>query len=186
MHIPEWFRDQLDREFGGRLRIRWSVLRRAFHIEERVARPRALPFRIDEADDRTLRVRDGYDLFCEVARGDRLPCPECGQEVKVAPLAFAEASCGRCRARNKEGRWTFGFFPLNDTLLQYLRSCDSTLTDQHGRVRAMDEENARREAIKEGDLTDERQAILKDGLIHEQIPKVGYTKDWAAYRPEVG
>lgn len=124
-------------------------------------------------------MADGFDLFCEVSRGDRLPCPECGQTVKVQPLAFAESTCGRCRERNKEGRWPFGFFPLNDTLLQYLRMCDSTITDQRARVRQMDADNERLAQVTDSDYRARRQDILKEGLIHEQIPKVGFTKEWA-------
>ena len=163
MTVPDWFQDLLHREFDGRLRVRWSVLRQAFHVEQRVGRA------------------DGFDLFLELTRGDRFPCPECGQELRVVPFQVAEATCSECRSRHRDGRWRVGFFPLNDALLQYLRLCDSTLTDQHARVRAMDADNARLDEVKDGDYRQNRQDILKDGLIHEQIPKVGYTKDWAAY-----
>lgn len=181
MHIPDWFRDQLYREFDGRLRIRWSVLRQAFRLEQKVGRAAAPPHRLDEADDRTRCAVDGYDLFLEVTRGDRMPCPECGHELHLTPLQIREAVCPRCRERERQGRWVMGFFPLNDSLLQYLRLCDSTLTDQHARVAALDEDNLRLDAVTEKDFTAKRQDILIDGLIHEQIPKVGYTKDWAAY-----
>lgn len=175
MDIPLWFASALQAEFQDRLRIRWSVQRSAFHIEQRVGRPTAVPREQDEHDDRTVRARAGFDLFCEVARGDRLPCPECGQLLKLTPFAFVEATCARCRDRQREGRWGVGFFPLNDSLLQYLRRCDTTLIDHRVLLRNLDEENARLEETREGDYTYQRQDILKEGIIHEQIPKVGWT-----------
>src|SRR5512133_3739880 len=94
---PGGFARRLREEFRGRLRVRWSTQRREWQIEQKVGRAALPTRRIDESDDRSIRARDGYALVCAVRDGDRMPCPTCGETLRVPILTFAETICPVCK-----------------------------------------------------------------------------------------
>src|SRR5574343_1629107 len=112
---PSAFTARLEREFGGRLRIRWSTQRGEWHIEQKVARAHLPQYYLYENDDAGIRQRDGYDYLLAIREGDRMPCPRCGHTVKVPVMVTGEARCDRCGKR-----YGAAYFPLEgDALIQY-------------------------------------------------------------------
>ena len=68
MNPPESFVEKLDREFRGRLRIRWSTERQEWHIEQKIRRglfPGTKPSKLgwDDTTDAYIRHRDGVDRW---------------------------------------------------------------------------------------------------------------------------
>src|ERR1043166_1952196 len=103
---PESFVEKLEREFRGRLRIRWSSQRGEWHIEQKVARglfPGTKPTKRgwDESSDKYVEHRDGYVFVMAVRTGDRMPCPRCQHEMKVPYMHTTHLRCEFCRLMGK-------------------------------------------------------------------------------------
>jgi predicted RNA-binding Zn-ribbon protein involved in translation (DUF1610 family) len=127
MEAPEEFVSRLDSAFDGRLRIRWSAAEGAYHIEQRVARA-LVNFPAGTSDDEAIRLRDGYHLIMVVRSGDRMPCPRCGATLKVPLRSSTVVTCDTCRQRGLEYRIAAAHYPLDDTLIDHLKS--AKLTEQ--------------------------------------------------------
>jgi hypothetical protein len=130
MEVSAEFSKQLEREFDGRFRVRWSNRRDAYQVEFKVQMGQVLepPMTIngsyDTYNDDYIRARDGYDFLVEVRRGDRMPCPNCGFTVALIPMQMREAQCEYCTLRGKDGRVSAVFYPLNHVLIEHLRFID--------------------------------------------------------------
>jgi hypothetical protein len=186
---PRWFVEAVEREFGGRLRVRWSPTRRAWQIEQKVERAKAnLPdfwmqryYTLSEGrrrdlDDRLTRARDGYVFVLEVTPGTRMPCPVCHLELRVPVMELAEVRCTYCQAAGRDVTVRAGYWPLGESLLDQLRKMDPHTGAIARAVKAADGANAAREASRTRDLSNTNEAILKDHFTQLfQIPSVGYT-----------
>lgn len=125
MDAPKSFKDSLETQFNGRLRIRWSNKNSEWQIEEKISRGHLLNRHIDDMyDDEALRWRDGYSLVCSVRPGDRMPCSVCNTELSVPIHEFAEIRCPYCSSKGRKVSIIAGFFPLGDILLEHLRRLD--------------------------------------------------------------
>ncbi len=120
---PPEFVDALDTAFDGRLRIRWSTVANEFQIEQRVARG-MINFPPTDNEDESIRLRDGYFYVMSVRNGDRMPCPRCAHTLKVPLRQIRELSCAPCRGRGVEHRVSAGYFPLDNSLIDYLKMID--------------------------------------------------------------
>ena len=157
MQAPEEFVDRLERQFRGRLRIRWSTQRQEWHIEQRVGRgmfPGSKPTKRgwDESIDRYVEHRDGYVFIMAVRTGDRMPCPRCGTELKVPFKQTTHLKCQYCLLRL--GRQTFVpavYFPLGDDLIDHLKSIDPENDVQIALAERLDRENEALAAKMEND-----------------------------------
>jgi hypothetical protein len=172
---PQEFIDQLQTAFDGRLRIRWSVASNEFHIEQRVARGMVNFPLVDGNDDERIRLKDGYFYVMSIRNGDRMPCPKCGGTLQVPLRQIRELSCGSCRTRGYEHRVSAGYFPLDDTLITYLRMIDPLRGASKELRNKIDKHNA--------DFTDaQRQKVLDQATAagHDDfnriagIPQIGY------------
>lgn len=177
MQPPSSFVQRLTKEFGGRLRIRWSKRLNEFQVEQRVGRATTPPIFVSEFRDDYIRAKDGYAYVLSVRPGDRMPCPTCGLELKVPAFQTTEVNCPRCSAkRNRPTGYTASYFPLGESLIDYLKSIDPERDGYKRRLRDMDNNNFKLEAIKEKDLASQRADILTDGLYYSpDFPKIGYT-----------
>lgn len=173
---PSGFTAQLQREFGGRLRIRWSDKRGEWHIEQRVGRAVVPPRFVSDYDDDSIRARDGYAFVMAIRPGDRMPCPGCGFTVKVPVMHSGEVRCDYCRSRERDGRYAAAYFPLGTALIQHLRRIDPLLgwnknlaaeADARNVAVLRDKEKAVEDAIYGG--TSENWKRIAG------IPQVGYT-----------
>lgn len=124
--VPAAFAARLSRTFEGRLRLRWSSARQEYHLEQRVRRALAEGYVKDSHDDDGIRRRDGYLYLLSIRPGTSMPCPRCGIKLAVPLHEIREISCPMCKVQGHEYRIAAGFFPLNDQLLDYVKTLDPT------------------------------------------------------------
>lgn len=170
MEAPVAFQNRLSRDFGGRLRIRWSDATQQWQLEERVGRA-AMPASPKSPDDNKIRATEGYGLVLTVAPGDREPCKKCGSTIRLPTFDFAETRCSQCGTLTRSCYW-----PLTDILLEHLRKIDP-LRDGPSRLRDEADAHTRRMAeSRQRKTTNELEAVTLDHFNEiAQIPTFGYT-----------
>ena len=174
---PSTFAARLQREFGGRLRIRWSTQRGEWQVEQKVARASVPRFRLSDNDDDAIRMWDGYDFLMAVREGDRMPCPYDGTTLKVPAMGTGEVTCTYCKLRGREGRYAAAYFPLDgDGLIQYLRRLDPILGWNRNMARDADRHNAAITSGYERAVSNTIEASTKEHWTQlVGIPHVGFT-----------
>lgn len=177
MTAPTYVTERLEREFDGRLRIRWSYKRNEWQIEAKIARAIDPGAQVDAADDDHIRARDGYAFVMSIRRGDRMPCPDCGFTLKVPVLHTAEVRCDYCRSRGRDGRHRAAYFPLDSELLfEHLRKIDPIRGYRDSLVRLADARNKAILAARERAALNEIQAANIDNFNNlVGIPQFGYS-----------
>lgn len=177
MRVPGWFAKQLDAEFDRQIRVRWSDTARAFQVERRIRRSSFAPHGVKPGDDEAIRIVDGFDLVCEVAGGDRLPCPRCGRTVSLPVREMREAKCPACGRVFRAVYW-----PLGDALLQHLRYIDPVRGGIERVFEDADKANFQLERMRRRDLWNHGESVWKEDYNRlVGIPSVGYTgreKTW--------
>lgn len=177
--VPTEFAERLHQEFDGRLRVRWSHAERAFVVEQKIARGLADQFPVLDDQDDLIRLRDGYIKVMSVNTGTKVPCPTkgCLSEFQL-PTVFESwmLECARCKAKGYPYQHVFGFFELNDRLIEYLRSLDplkGASRRNRDRVdRTNDRTIASHERLSDNLLED---AVSDHFLQIAGIPHTGYT-----------
>lgn len=184
MTIPAAFEERLRSTFQGRLRIRWSVKAREWHIEQKVGRAITAPIRIEADRDDLICARDGFDYLLTVRQGDRMPCPICEwQELKVPVRDFVDIRCAYCASKGLQGRTVAGFWPLDDSLIDHLKKLDPESDYSRNLAKDIDRRNQQREASQEADLSN---TVKSAGSEHFDsivgIPHFGFStaKQWPA------
>lgn len=174
--VPTDFAKRLDREFRGRLRLRWSNRKQEFQLEQKVRRALAEGPVKDSQDDDGIRRRDGYLYLLSVRPGTRMPCPRCNTEVRVPEFEFREVSCPMCKLAGREHRFSAGYFPLTDLLIDHLKTLDP---EREATRRLRDQVNAANTRLQQ---QSERQvldrmadAVTDDFTRIAGIPMTGYT-----------
>lgn len=184
MYTPDPdFVEKLEKEFPG-YRIRWSLKRNLWQLEQRCGRS-ALPgtYPEDKFDDGTIRAAEGYWLILEVSPRPYTKCPECGFHFDLPELKIKEAKCEYCISRDLDARWMLGYFPLGEALLNQLRKTDPKRDGIQKLSARVDAKNkARLKAIKDS-ADDTMDYAMRDHRREVfEIPGVGYTKNpsmWA-------
>lgn len=178
---PASFVEKLESTFRGRLRVRWSLKRHAWLIEQKVARglfPGTRPTRKgwDETNDKYVQHRDGYIEIMEVRTGTLMECPKCGTELKV-PFGTTEViRCPYCRLRGREPHIAAVHLPLGDQLIDYLKKLDPENPISETLNEDLDRQNAALEAAREQDAVNAGVAGFEmDFRRVAGIPGVGYT-----------
>jgi len=173
--VPEDFEKRIEREFEGRLRIRYSKRKNEFHIEQKIGRKLSNVPVLDYDDD-LIRKKDGYLFVLAISVGDRKPCPRCGLTLHVPVKEFREISCDFCRIRGMEHKTSGGYFPLNDSLIDYLKSLDP-IRGASMRLRAKVDMANRNHAmaLETETINTALDAANDDFSKIAGIPRVGYT-----------
>lgn len=122
MELSRDFEKRLKEVFGDRLRMRWSASNDEWVVEQKVGPARVMP--PGNEDDDAIRAKDGYAFVLAVQPREEMPCRGCGQLLGVPVRKFAEVRCEYCVYRGKDGRWGCGYFPLNESFIDYLRELD--------------------------------------------------------------
>lgn len=163
--VPVEFKERFLAEFPD-YRIRWSLKRQRWAIEQRCGRGALPPVSVDPHDDGMIRACDGYWLVMEFQPGDRMPCrarverdQRCGGVMKVPMRKSAEAVCEVCRSKKRDGRQMAAYWPFDECLLEKLRHTDP-LRGGIQRARAdADSANQRLLAKYDDQLTDATHSI---------------------------
>lgn len=158
MTVPEHFEQKLEREFRGRLRIRWSHERHEFQIEQRVRRSLAPGWTKkhrawDDTSDDYIRHRDGYVLLVAIRVGTKMPCPRCQTELDVPFNETKNIICAYCKLQGKSPHIAAMHVPLNDTLIDYLKRLDPENPISERLNEDNDRQNAALVAAMEQDAT---------------------------------
>lgn len=172
--IPTWFEEALEREFQGRLRVRWSSKRKEWHIEERVGRGVFDPPRNAADTDRVERAKDGYRFFAAVQPKPWRACPECHLKMTVPVQEFKEVRCEYCGYKGLSGRLVLAYFPLGHALLEHLRKHDPLRDRTNQNLKELDLHNERVALGMERDYTGKRQDILYEGVEATHFASAGF------------
>lgn len=177
MQIPTRLQEKLDREFGGRIRIRWSDFRQEWHVEQKVGRATHPKFYVSNEDDLAVRARDGFSLVMRIRPGDRMPCPACGTTLKVPVNEIREVTCEYCRYRGHDGRHVASYFDLDsDRLVEHLIRIDPTRHWSHKLVERLDAANDALLKQREREFKNTIESVTKDNFRQiADIPMTGYT-----------
>lgn len=150
--VPDSWRQQFLSEFPD-YRVRWSLQKDCWQIEQRVGRGALPAMRIDPTDDSLIRARDGYWLVMEFQPGDRMACPaiterfplqRCGGTMKVSHREARETICRYCRLKGRDGRTMASYWPFGEALLEHLRWSDPL---RGGTTRQREETDVRNKAL---------------------------------------
>lgn len=166
--------------------MRWSPRRQRWQIEQRVHSDVSAPLPPIGGDgqytfdDDAIRYHDGYHYFAEVSPGTLTPCGQevkdevftypCRQDLKIPVMRhFGVLKCPACEASHTVAHW-----PLDDTLIEHIRSTDPERNPELQR-----KSNSRYEANR---AKAKKRAGFRDDLTHDgadlarlDIAKVGYT-----------
>lgn len=171
MTPPVEFTARLRRDFGQRLRLRWSDSQHQWLVEQKVGRAAAPARPGTEMEDRWVQARDGYALVLTVAPGDRERCQHCGETVRLPVYDFRETACPRCGKLTRSCHWQ-----LNDQLLEHLRRIDPMRDGPRRMARDADRATHAAEQSRIRANSNETESIIKDAI--GQIggfTTVGYT-----------
>lgn len=171
MTPPEWFSEALEKQSKGKFRIRWSVSRDRWQIEEKAARSRMYDRPVSILRDELIREYDGYTLFAEVCPGTKMKCDRCFRWVGVAQQKFKTTRCSHCRKEHKAFFWVLG-----ESLLEHMRKVDPDTGGIDRVFEEVDQRTAMRDRSLRNDGRNQNEAAGKDSFnfIHE-IPTFGYT-----------
>lgn len=192
--VPDSWREAFLSEFPD-YRVRWSLAKGSWHVEQRCGRGALPPFRIDPFDDSLIRARDGYWLVMEFQPGNRMPCPaittryplqRCGWTLSIERGRSKEAVCAWCRRQGRDGRTMAAYWPFDETLLEHLRYSDPLRggisrqrADADARNQAMlaEAERKRRDACTSIDAVDYRwlSGIGASGATRRQVDGSTFT-----------
>ena len=187
MNPPDSFVEKLDREFRGRLRIRWSTERQEWHIEQKIRRglfPGTKPSKLgwDDTTDAYIRHRDGVVQVMSVRTGTLMDCSRCGTELKVPYMETHFVSCPYCKLRGKNSTFAAVHFPLGDSLIDYLKKIDPENPASERLAEDLDRQNEMLSATMERDALREGSAAAAERYNRlVGIPQVGLsgkTKMW--------
>ena len=184
MTIPAWVHTRLQRDFGGRFRVRWTGNRGGeFLVEQKLAPGQVIepPTRSDKSyntnDDAYIQARDGFGFVFSIRPGTRMPCPIDGTTLDVPIRQTRETVCPTCRKAGREGRYRAAYYPIDSEVwIEHLRFLDP-LSGGVYRVRErVLADNARREKSMENDALNQVDAAGLDnfGKLFD-IKSVGYT-----------
>jgi len=181
MTPPDAFVEKLEREFNGRLRIRWSRESNEYHIEQRIRRgmfPGTKPSKRgwDETNDAYVRHRDGVIHVMTVRTGDRMPCKRCNYELKVPYQVTHFITCPLCKLRGTPTHFAAVFMPLSDQLIEALKKIDPENPISERLAEDLDRQNEALARQMENDAVQSSVAAFSDAYRRiAGIPSVGWT-----------
>lgn len=185
MEISEYFTNLLEREFDGRLRIRWSPFQQQYRIEQKVARGMMWPDKpILENDEEALMIKDGYWFVMGVSPREHTKCQRCGTELEIPAFETRMITCPICKIMGRTYRISAGYFPLNDRLIKYLKSIDPEKDMGKEQVAKLRANNEALVKSQQRAMSNNIEAYGKDNFTKlAQIAQVGYTgkETWGSH-----
>jgi len=178
MEINETFLDDLEITFQGRLRARWSAKQRAIIIEQRTARSLigSVPRRAYDNETRQS-LAEGYKLLMTVAPRETIRCARCNYTLEVPKLETREITCLQCKLSGLRGKVFAGYYPLNSSLIHYLKSIDPLRDNNESNASKMVEYNENITKQQQRQLFNASEAYADDNFNRiVGIQQVGRTK----------
>jgi hypothetical protein len=176
---PREFVARLDSIFRGRLRIRWSVQKEEWHIEQQVGPRAALPsFGRLLFHDRFIRARDGFAFVMAIKPRETTTCRTCFLKCDVPALRTSEIKCSYCESvKARRGREFGGYWPLSgDTLLNHLLRIDPERDGTRTLISDNDRAQARYQQVAMKDARNHfESAVYDDKYQLFDTPFTGYT-----------
>lgn len=177
---PHDFQRQLDAEFHGRFRLRWSQHMGEWHLEQKVQTGQVIPPPLDEDtgtydtySDGWRRASDGYFYVMSIRTGDRMPCPVCHLPLRVPHLATREVTCENCQYHSRDGKYKAAYYPLNHLLIEHIRRIDPlNSTFKRGEARRKMNDRMAHQQQQQIDTAELR--IMDDKIQVEDRPMVGF------------
>jgi hypothetical protein len=174
IEAPASFRASLERQFDGRLRVRWSEAKGEWHIEQKMARSRLARRRVAAGTvehDEVVRAADGYVFVLAVRPGNRVPCPKCGKVLGIPELRMKRSTCPLC-----SHSFLAVYYPLGDMLLEHLRYTDPYRDGLDRIFKAQEDAEQQVKAAQHRERHNEGEALWKDHFTQiAGIQSVGYT-----------
>lgn len=174
---PTEFVRRLDSTFRGRLRIRWSLHKEEWHIEQKITDGIALAAR-NSHDDRYIRARDGYHFVMAVKPQAFAYCRICHLRNDVPALTTGEIKCDYCeRVKARRGREFGGYWPLNgDRLIDHLKMIDPENDGLRASITTMDRQREQTEITRQRDIRNHIESATYDDKYQLfDTPFSGYT-----------
>lgn len=167
--VPSDFRQKFLVDFPD-YRIRWSLDKSQWQIEQRCGRGALPPIQIDEQDDSLIRARDGYWLVMTFQPGDRMACPVDGTTMQVAHRKSAESTCPTCRSKGRDGRIMAAYWPFGEALLARLKETDPL---RGGIQRARDQADRHNQAILDEAERKRKDIATMDAVDYRWVSGIG-------------
>ncbi len=165
MDIPETFAHDLEIEFQGRLRARFSPKSQAVIIEQRVGKNvlPSLPRKFYDNEKRQA-LAEGYMPIMTVSLSETMKCPECTYVLKVPNRETAQIVCLSCKLKQRSTKITAGFYPLNSSLLHHLKEIDPLRNMDRNMAMEMVERNERMTEIHQKSLRNDAEDYASDNI----------------------
>lgn len=128
--VPEEFQEKLQREFGDKIRVRWSDKWNEWHVEQKVRRGvAATPQKFDPYNDDVIRFNDGFVWVMSVKQGSKFDCPQCGLTLSAPTRETHHVVCGHCKLKGYNSHWLACHWPLDETLIEHLKKLQWQIDD---------------------------------------------------------
>lgn len=165
MEIPETFLTELSVEFQDRLRARYSAKQNSVVIEQKVGRnivgsvPRKLL-----SNETRQSLAEGYKPIMQVAVSEVIRCEDCSSKIPVPFNETREVKCEYCKLKGRVSRYHVGFYPLNVTLINHLKSIDPLRNMDKNFAAEMQAQNERIAEQQQKSLYDEAESYANDNI----------------------
>ncbi len=177
MDIPQTFLDDLDVEFQGRLRARFSGMQQAVIIEQKVGRNILPSLKRDRyTNERRQSLAEGYMPIMTVSVSEKVRCPECNYWLEVPNRETKQIRCFSCKLKGRTSLIIAGYFPLNSFLINHLKEIDPVRNMDKDMTQELDRQNERKAELMQRQLSNDAESYASDNLNQLMgIPTFGYT-----------
>jgi hypothetical protein len=165
VEIPETFEQTLAIEFQDRLRIRWSGKQQSFLIQQRVG-PNligSVPRRLLDSEKRQ-DLAQGYRTIMNVSPSEIVKCPECSIKLNVPYKETRQIKCLYCQLKQRSTFIAAGYFPLDSSLINHLKSIDPIRQMDSDDVQRMQTHNDRISESQQKQLYDDAESYSSDNI----------------------
>ena len=116
------------------------------------------------SDERRQSLAEGYMPILTVSASEQIRCPECAMFVEVPNRETQQVRCWYCASRGRTTRITAGFYPLNSSLINHLKSIDPLRNMESDDVAKMQEYNEKLIAQRQAEISANAEAYTSDNI----------------------
>lgn len=178
MEINESFKDDLRIEFQGRLRVRWSGKQQSYLIQQRVGRNLIgnISRKTFKDSEKVQDLAEGYRTIMVVSPAEKTRCPECSTWLDVPNRTTAQIKCEFCKFKGRNVSFIAGYYPLNSSLIQHLKSIDPLRDGDKDMQKKLDQHNEKLTSSMQKKISQDAEDYTSDNLNRLMgILSVGYS-----------